>query len=125
MIHGNLDGLGEDEDIDNKVIIERFFGLAGAPVTSYCGSKEKFIGRYHGYGNPVGVESGKLSGEMNYNGNSCGALATVIRLAPGEERQIAFLLGMKYEEEAVSYTHLDVYKRQIRNWLFLTNTNES
>ena len=37
---------------------------------------------------------------MNYNGNSCGALATVIRLAPGEERQIAFLLGMKYEEEA-------------------------
>lgn len=100
MIHGNLDGLGEDEDIDNKVITERFFGLAGAPVTSYCGSKEKFIGRYHGYGNPVGVESGKLSGEMNYNGNSCGALATVIRLAPGEERQIAFLLGMKYEEEA-------------------------
>ncbi len=99
-IHGNLDGLEEGKDVDDKIVIDRFFGMAGAPVTSYCGDKEKFIGRYRGYGNPEGVEKGRLSGEMNYNGNGCGALSTVIRLAPGEEKQIAFVLGMKYEAEA-------------------------
>ncbi|MDD6155654.1 MAG: N,N'-diacetylchitobiose phosphorylase [Lachnospiraceae bacterium] len=99
-IHGNLDGLEEGKDVDDKVVIDRFFGLAGATVDSYCGEKEKFLGRYHGYGNPVGVENGNLGNEVNYNGNGCGALSTVIRLAPGETKQIAFVLGMKYEEEA-------------------------
>lgn len=100
-IHGNLDGLEEGKDVDDKVVIDRFFGLAGAAVDSYCGEKEKFMGRYHGYGNPLGVENGNLGNEVNYNGNGCGALSAIIRLAPGETKQIAFVLGMKYEEEAV------------------------
>lgn len=98
-IHGNLDGLGEANK-SNDEAIDRFFGLAGAKVDSYCGEKESFIGRYHSYANPVGVESGKLDGDMNYNGNSCGALSTVIELSPGEEKQIAFVLGMKSPAEA-------------------------
>ena len=98
-IHGNLDGLGEANK-SNDEAIDRFFGLAGAKVDSYCGEKDSFIGRYHSYANPVGVESGKLDGDMNYNGNSCGALSTVIELAPGEEKQIAFVLGMKAPSEA-------------------------
>ena len=98
-IHGNLDGLGE-ENPSNDDVVDRFFGLAGAHVDSYCGDKESFLGRYHSYGNPVGVLSGKLNGDMNYNGNSCGALSTVIELAPGEEKQFAFVLGMKHPKEA-------------------------
>lgn len=99
-IHGNLDGLEDGEEVDNKLAIDRFFGLAGADVASYCGDKEKFIGRYHGYGNPVGVASGDLGGALSYNENGCGALTTTLTLAPGETKEIAFVLGMKYKDEA-------------------------
>ena len=102
LVHGNLDGLQEDEKVDEKRVTERFFGLTGAKVSSYCGDREKFLGRYHGYGNPVGVARGDLGGELNYNENSCGALSTQISLAPGETKTIAFVLGMKYDDEAES-----------------------
>ena len=100
LIHGNLDGLEDGKDVDDKIVIERFFGLAGEKVSSYCGEKNNFIGRYRGYGNPVGVESGALDNTLNYNGNGCGALATTIVLKPGETKQFAFILGMKYNDEA-------------------------
>ncbi len=106
QVHGNLDALEAGNDVDDKVVTERFFGLAGAPVSSYCGDKDKFIGRYRSYGNPIGVESGALSGEMNYNRNSCGGLSTVLHLKPGEEKQIAFVLGMKYDSEAAEILSL-------------------
>ena len=108
MIHGNLDGLKEGEAIDNKIVIERFFGLAGKEVSSYCGDKEAFIGRYHGYANPRGVISGDLGNALNYNGNGCGALSTVITLQPGESASVAFILGMKYDKEAAAI--LDTYE---------------
>lgn len=76
---------------------ERFFGLAGQPVTSYNGDKEAFLGMYHSYGNPVAVERGKCDGVCNYNENSCGALHTALELAPGETKKMAFILG-KYKE---------------------------
>lgn len=100
LIHGNLDGIEEDKEIDKKTVQERFFGLAGAKVTSYCGDKESFLGKYHGYGDPIGVIEGKLDGSLNYNGNGCGALECRISLFPGEERSIAFVLGMKKDREA-------------------------
>ena len=99
-IHGNLDTLEEGKDVDEKTVIERFFGLAGAAVSSYCGDRESFLGRYRGYGNPAGVENGDLGGELNYNENGCGALATRITLAPGETKNIAFILGMKKDAQA-------------------------
>ncbi len=102
LVHGNLDGLQEDEKVDEKRVTERFFGLEGAEISSYCGDREKFLGRYHGYGNPVGVAQGDLGGELNYNENACGALSTQITLAPGESKSIAFVLGMKYDAEAES-----------------------
>lgn len=99
-IHGNLDAISTEEEVDGKSVTERFFGLTGAEVSSYCGSKEDFIGKYHGYGNPVGVINGELSGTLNYNENGCGALATVIELAPGQTKTMAFILGMKKSAQA-------------------------
>ena len=93
QIHGNLDALPEDETVDEKNVTERFFGLAGASVSSYCGDREQFLGRYHGYGNPQGILSGDLGNMTSYNENSCGALSCGITLAPGETKTIAFLLG--------------------------------
>ena len=90
---------GKDK-ADGSVAEDRFFGMAGAEVASYCGDKEKFLGRYHNYGNPVGIESGDLGNELNYNENSCGALSAVITLQPGESKDLAFILGMKSDEEA-------------------------
>ncbi|MGN0505384.1 MAG: GH36-type glycosyl hydrolase domain-containing protein [Lachnospiraceae bacterium] len=72
---------------------ERFFGLAGAPVTSYNGDKEAFLGRYHSYGNPAAVENGRCNNVLNYNLNGCGALHTALELQPGETKEVAFLLG--------------------------------
>ena len=55
MIHANLDQIEEGSDVDDKIVVSRFFALKGAKVTSWCGDREKFLGRYHGYGNPAGV----------------------------------------------------------------------
>ena len=100
MIHGNLDGLEKGKDVDDKIVVERFFGLAGADVASYCGDREQFLGRYHGYGNPAGVINGDLGGALCYNENGCGALTANIRLEPGETKSLAFVLGMKSSDEA-------------------------
>ena len=101
-IHGNLDTLENGEQVDNKDVIERFFGLAGAPVASYCGDKEAFLGRYHSYGDPQGVSCGDLGNVTSYNENSCGALSTVITLEPDETKTMVFLLGMKHSTEAAA-----------------------
>ncbi len=100
QVHGNLSDVEKDKPVDNKIVTERFFALAGNPVSSYCGDKEAFLGLYHSYNNPTGVEKGNLGGELSYNENSCGALSTVIELEPGEEKDLAFILGMKYSDEA-------------------------
>ena len=108
MIHANLDRIEDGKEIDNKDVVNRFIGLAGAPVDSWCGDRGEFLGEYHRYGNPVGVESGKLNNHGNYNENSCGAITTVLELAPGETKTIAFLVGMIDNETAgkivTSYT---------------------
>ena len=98
QIHGNLDA-AEDE-VDAKTVIERFFGLAGAEISSYCGDRAEFLGPYRGYNNPIGVERGNLWNQLGYNGNSCGALSTTVTLKPGETVTLAFLLGEKPAKES-------------------------
>ncbi len=102
QIHGNLDAIPDDEKVDEKNVTERFFGLAGAMVSSYCGDKEHFLGNYNGYHNPIGVSSGDLGNITSYNENSCGALSCKITLEPNETKTIVFLLGMKDAKEADS-----------------------
>ena len=89
---------GKDETGSNHR--ERFFGVVGAPVSNACGSLESFIGSYRDYGNPVSVERGKLDNVMNYNSNACGALQTEIMLAPGETKELIYVLGQKCPAEA-------------------------
>ncbi|MBU5471211.1 N,N'-diacetylchitobiose phosphorylase [Falcatimonas sp. MSJ-15] len=100
MIHANLDKIENGREIDSKIVVDRFLGLAGLEVASWCGDKEQFVGRYHRYSNPCGVIEGELSNSGNYNGNSCGALTGSIELAPGETKKIAFIVGMKPDLEA-------------------------
>lgn len=102
QIHGNLDALAQGEDVDDKTVTERFFGLAGAPVSSCCGDKTAFLGAYHGYGNPQGVAAGDLGNLESYNENSCGALSCKVKLAPGESKTILFATGMKPSAQAAA-----------------------
>ena len=108
MIHANLDRLEEGKKVDDKTVVNRFFGLGGNEVQSWCGDKETFLGNYRGYDRPIGVEEGKLAGCGNYNGNACGALTTTVRLKVGETKEIAFIVGMKEDDEA--HTILERYK---------------
>ena len=86
--------------VNESRVDTRFFGLAGAGVTSYCGDRAAFLGAYRNYKNPVSVEKGRLDGTLNYNLNPCGALHSAITLAPGESAVFTFLLGQKRETEA-------------------------
>ena len=54
------DALDPGDDVDNKNVTERFFILAGAPVSSYCGDRAAFLGPWRGYDKPLGVERGDL-----------------------------------------------------------------
>ena len=99
QLHGNLGALQDEERVDDKKVTERFFALAAAPVSSWCGDKAKFLGNYRTYANPAAVGSGDLGNTPNYCGNSCGALSTKVVLAPGESKTFAFLLGEKAPAE--------------------------
>ena len=116
QIHGNLDALSEQEQIDEKNVTERFFGLSGADVSSYCGEKEHFLGKYHGYGDPQGITSGDLGNVTSYNENSCGALSCILSLAPGETRTVAFVLGAGggSESSVVLNTYMDPAEQTAR-----------
>ena len=89
---------GRDETGSNHM--ERFFGAAGAPVSSANGDLTSFIGAYRTYSNPVAVEKGKCDGMMNYNSNSCGALQSDIVLQPGETKVITYVFGQKNSAES-------------------------
>ena len=71
IIHGNLPEGGTQRDD----VYERFLGLAGAELSSWCGDKSAFLGPYRRYNAPLGVERGELGNVAGYNENSCGALA--------------------------------------------------
>ena len=74
---------------------ERFFGLAGAKVSAYNGDLDSFIGPYRTYANPIAVENGRCDGTLNYNLNSCGALQSDFELAPGETKELIYVLGQR------------------------------
>lgn len=96
---------------------ERFFGIAGAKVASYNGDKAHFIGAYHSYNNPVGVENGACDNVLNYNANACGALQTKFTLAPGETKEFAFILGKNNDRESTeilnSYRDLGIVDKEL------------
>ena len=89
---------GKDETGSNHK--ERFFGMVGAPISGYCGNPDSFFGPYRTYSNPIAVENGKCSGEMNYNSNACGALQSNFVLQPGESQELIYVVGQKDNAQA-------------------------
>jgi len=69
-----------------------FFGSSEAPAGYTC-DREEFVGRGRDLANPIVVETGKATNASSPRGNSIGSLTHDIELAPGEERQIVFIMG--------------------------------
>lgn len=96
MIHANLDGSKDGEEVDNKNVFNRFFGLA----------ERRFL---------PGVVLGNLLEDIGYN-NPAGLMVyyvmreiimkTAVELfscnysEPGRKSEMAFLAGMKEDNEA-------------------------
>lgn len=78
----------------------RFVAVVGAPVVSYDACRDTFIGNYHGYANPKAVVDGKCSNSLNYTGNTSGSMQVEVELAPGEEKEIIYLVGPGSETPA-------------------------
>lgn len=70
-----------------------YFGSDGA-VDSYCCNRDVFCGNYRDERNPVEIETGHLSNTNLQGGEPCGALHSHIALAPGEERELHYYLGV-------------------------------
>lgn len=68
--------------------------VIGAEITGYDTDREKFLGRYRHYGNPIVVEQGECTNSLAYGDNPCGTLQMDIDLEPGEFRNFAVLLGI-------------------------------
>ena len=103
QIHGNLDALREDEEVDDKKVTERFFALAGGEVSSYCGDKDAFLGKYHGYGNPQGVISADLGNITSYNENSL--RRPLLQSHSGSRRIQDLAFSARYETLGRSRSH--------------------
>lgn len=71
--------------------------------------RDTFIGSYRTERNPVGVETGKLSGSFEKGGNHCAALHKKLRLQAGEEVRLVFMLGEG--DRAQSYPIREKYSK--------------
>ncbi|HTY12611.1 MAG TPA: glycosyl transferase [Candidatus Omnitrophota bacterium] len=66
---------------------------SSAPVHSFETDREKFVGNNRTLANPLVVEKGTCSNSKALRGNGVGGLCVEVELAPGEEKEIVFMLG--------------------------------
>lgn len=71
-----------------------FLGVVGAKVTGFDTDREKFIGDYRSYHNPLVVENGECTNSLAYGDNGCGVLQIDLDLDPGESTELAVLMGI-------------------------------
>ncbi|HSV73101.1 MAG TPA: glycosyl hydrolase family 65 protein [Chthonomonadales bacterium] len=70
-----------------------WMGLVGADVAGFDTRRDAFLGPYRSYDRPLVVEQGACTGSETYGDNACGTLQADLDLAPGEQRDLAVLLG--------------------------------
>ena len=70
-----------------------YFASSFAPDGYDC-TRDSFLGSYRTESNPLAVERGCCSQSAELGGNHCGALQKNLRLEPGEEVRLVFMLGV-------------------------------
>ncbi len=88
-----------------------------SPTTNYFASgtkpagfetdREVFVGRWRDLSNPQVVETGKPTNTQAARGNNIGSLCHNISLAPGQEKEIVFIMGVTDEPARIA----DVVRR--------------
>jgi len=71
-----------------------FLAVAGAKVTGFDTDREKFLGPYRSYHNPLAVERGECSQSLAVADNGCGTLQIDIELQPGETKAFCIIMGI-------------------------------
>ena len=92
-INDNLPGDAVDFATNDQAC-HSYLALANAPVTAYDTDRATFLGMYRDYKNPQVVELGACTCSNAYGDNACGAIQSDMELAPGETRELLFLLGV-------------------------------
>jgi cyclic beta-1,2-glucan synthetase len=69
------------------------------PTTSYTGDRAIFLGRNRSLASPAAMERVRLARRIGAGLDPCGAVQVVIKLAPGERVEIAFMLGQAQTAE--------------------------
>jgi cellobiose phosphorylase len=77
-----------------------FFGSSLQPI-GFDTDREAFIGNYRNLSNPLVVENGRPNNSQAARGNNVGVLCHEIRLDPGEEKEIIYILGVTEEPKQV------------------------
>lgn len=86
----------EDGIIEHDLFYEEFgyqYFTSNFDPDSFDCLRDKFIGLYHTEDNPIAVENGVCSGSFELGNNHCGALHRRVRLEPGQEVRLVFMLG--------------------------------
>jgi cellobiose phosphorylase len=94
--HGNNLYMPEEpENFQNKDQARHsFIGVVGQPVTGYDSDRDKFIGNYHTYANPISVVNGECQNTVTEGDNGCGTLQIDLELNPGETKEFTVVLGI-------------------------------
>lgn len=92
------------------------------PLAGFDTQREAFLGPYRGFHEPLGVERGELANSVAHGWSPHGAHHVRLTLAPGETREVIFLLG--YWEnprdakfEAPGVINKSLVKPVIEHWL--------
>jgi N,N'-diacetylchitobiose phosphorylase len=89
-----VDGIISRKNSTRTAFSELWFGMAGADVASYDTDRDVFLGSYRTQSAPIAVERGSCANSRTVGDNSCASLQARLELAPGETRQVIYMLGM-------------------------------
>ena len=64
------------------------------PARTVTGDRKEFLGRNGTYGQPAALQRARLSGKVGAALDPCGALQVAFDLAPGQEQETSFRLGV-------------------------------
>lgn len=89
------------ENVYNQIYRQyRGFIFSGDHITGYTGDRQEVFGRGGSVRYPLGLD-GALSGATGVGLDSCGAIQTSVRLAPGERRRVVFGLGYSKDDDEI------------------------
>ncbi len=77
------------------------FFASNARLAGFDTDREVFVGVGRDLSNPVVVERGKPGGSVAARGNTIGSLCHELKLRPGEEKQVVFVMGVTDEPQRI------------------------